>query len=88
MRNHSSTCFFLHQFCLRECLTHARRDLLKLRELQCPHLVTAIGINFCPPTLALESAPMGSLHSLLHSRVEELDRKVVHYILLQVSTDW
>ena len=78
-------CFFPCQFCLRQCLTNARRDLLKLRELQCPFLVVAIGLNFCPPSLALESAPMGSLHSLLQSRVEEVDRKVVHYILLQVS---
>ena len=72
------------QFYLKQCLAHAREDLMRLRQLQCPHLVTAISVSFCPPSLALESAPLGSLQNVLKRKQETIGQDIIHQIALQV----
>ena len=72
------------QFYLKRCLAHAREDLMRLRQLQCPHLVTAISVSFCPPSLALESAPLGSLRNVLKRKQETIGQDIIHQIALQV----
>ena len=37
------------QLSLKRCLQRAHNDLNKLRQLQCPYIVTAVGIHFSPP---------------------------------------
>ena len=57
---------------------------MRLRQLQCPHLVTAISVSFCPPSLALESAPLGSLQNVLKRKQETIGQDIIHQIALQV----
>lgn len=72
------------QFYLKQCLAHAREDLMRLRQLQCPHLVTAISVSFCPPSLALECAPLGSLRNVLKRNQKTIGQDIIHQIALQV----
>ena len=69
---------------MKRCLAHAREDLMRLRQLQCPHLVTAISVSFCPPSLALESAPLGSLRNILKRKQKTIAQDIIHQIALQV----
>lgn len=58
---------------------------MRLRQLQCPYMVSAISISFCPPSLALESAPLGSLRNVLRRKWEAIGRDTIHQIALQVG---
>lgn len=58
---------------------------MRLRQLQCPYMVSAISISFCPPSLALESAPLGSLQNVLRRKWEAIGRDTIHQIALQVG---
>ena len=73
------------QFCFKQFVENAREDLQRLRQLQCPFIVLAVGVDFCPPSLAFESAPEGSLHSILKDKREAIERTIVHHIALQVD---
>ncbi len=72
------------QFHLQSLLSRIRNDLEVLQKLHCPYLVVPVGINYCPPSLALESAPCGSLTYLLRSRGTHIGRDIIHYISMQV----
>lgn len=69
---------------LQSCLGRLRCDLLKLQELQSPHLVSPVGLQYCPPSLALEAAPFGSLSSWMRRLRYKINRVDVHQIALQV----
>ena len=70
---------------MQRCLERVREDLRRLQRLGCPHLVSAVGINFCPPSLALEAAPHGPLSRLLQSGALTLTLPQLHCIALQVG---
>ncbi|CAI8010339.1 Leucine-rich repeat serine/threonine-protein kinase 1, partial [Geodia barretti] len=72
---------------LKRCLQRAHNDLNKLRQLQCPYIVTAVGIHFSPPSVAVESSPLGSLHHYLREEglgLVEIGTSTIHHILLQL----
>lgn len=75
----------LKAFYLQSCLSLLRNDLLKLQRLQNPHLVAPMGLQFCPPCLALEAAPFGSLHSWMRRLRRKMGRVDTHHITLQVK---
>ena len=73
------------QFYLQSRLVHLRSDFFRLQQLQSPHLVHPLGVNFSPPCMALESAPHGNLRQLLKdSRGASIGRNTIHLIALQV----
>ena len=49
MHTHTLSLSLSLQLCLKKCLQKAREDLNKLRRLQCPYVVSAIGVHFSPP---------------------------------------
>jgi len=75
----------LKAFFLQSRLKLLREDMLSLRSLSNPHLVAAIGLQFCPPCLALESAPFGSLQSWMRRLRRKMGRVDTHQIALQVK---
>ena len=79
-----SDSLFLSQFYLKSWLERVRKDFLKLCQLHCPHLVSPVGVTFCPPCLTLESAPHGSLRTLLVRKKCFIGRDIIHNIALQV----
>ncbi len=78
------TLLFSLQFHLQSLLSRIRGDLEVLQKLRCPHLVVPVGIHYCPPSLALEFAPCGSLSSLLKRGRSHIRRDIIHHISLQV----
>ena len=44
-----------------------RDDLELLRSLSSQHLIAALGVNFSPPLLAVELAPLGTLRDYLNT---------------------
>lgn len=72
------------QFYLESCLTELRKDLVTLQQLETPHLVAVVGVQYCPPSLALEAAPFGSLRSWMRRLRRKMRRVDTHYIALQV----
>lgn len=63
----------------------AEAHYMKLKSLQSDHIVSACGINISPPTVALESAPYGSLRGILKSQPTLLNRSTSHSIIIQVT---
>ena len=78
-------CLCFLQLHLQSLLSRIRGDLETLRKLHCPYLVVPVGIHYCPPSLALESAPCGSLTDLLQQRGTHIGRDVIHHISMQAS---
>lgn len=76
---------FFSQFYLQSCLARLRGDLLKLQQLRCSHLVVPVGVQYCPPSLAVEAAPFGSLRSWMRRLRRKMGRVDTHHISLQVS---
>lgn len=56
-----------------------------LQTLCSAHLVAPVGLQYCPPSLALEAAPFGTLSSWMRRLRRKINRVDTHHISLQVS---
>ena len=63
-----------------------RDDLELLRSLSSQHLIAALGVNFSPPLLAVELAPLGTLRDYLNTG-KCLENIATHHLALQVSEE-
>ena len=77
----------LKAFYLQSRLRLLHQDMLTLQSLKNPHIVAAVGLQFCPPSLALEAAPFGSLHSWMRRLRRKMGRVDTHQTALQVKGD-
>ena len=61
-----------------------RDDLELLRSFSSQHIIAALGVNFSPPLLAVELAPLGTLRDYLNTG-KSLENIATHHLALQVS---